>query len=73
MANPIKRTYYKKEGLCKTNCANTDQCISINTKQHNTDFVQCDMLDTDHLGKESLLVNATDSNYFTVKVCLPFF
>lgn len=68
IGNLIKRVYYDKEGTCKSNCAATHGCVSINTKEEGPDIVQCEMLDTDHLGKENLLVNSTDTNYFTVKV-----
>ena len=70
IGNPIKRAYYDTEGTCKSSCAGTPGCISINTKEESPDRIQCDMLDSDHLGKESLLINSTDTNYFTVKVSL---
>ena len=68
MVNPLKRVFYEKETSCKTGCARTDGCISINTSPHAPNHIQCDMLDDDHFGKESRLINATGSNYFTIKV-----
>ena len=70
IGNIIKRAYYDTEGTCKSTCAGTPGCISINTKEEGPDMLQCDMLDSDHLGKESLFINSTDTNYFTVKVGL---